>query len=86
MQRRSCPDCHRALHPINLIDSGGAGDQSLQYAAADAQRHWFSGQIPKAGIVRGYLCEACGRILLYGHPKDQSLPIPTASRPEGEES
>ena len=80
---RTCPDCHRALHPINLIENAQSGDQSLQYAAVDAQRHWFSGQIPKAGLVSGFMCEGCGRILLYGHPKGQTLPIPAGPATEG---
>jgi hypothetical protein len=83
---RSCPDCHRPLHPINLVDSAQNGDQSLQYAAAEAQRHWFTAQIPKAGVVSGYMSEGCGRILLYGHPKDPRLPIPSGALPQGEES
>jgi hypothetical protein len=42
---------------------------SLSYAAPDAKPGWFSGAIPREGIVRGFICPECGRILLYGEAK-----------------
>lgn len=65
---RSCPDCQAAMRPIQLIDSSGQYNthQQLRYALGDAQRGWFLGQYPVAGVVDAMMCPGCGRILLYG--------------------
>jgi len=72
----NCPDCKTTMQPIRLIDStepGIAGDGishvDLAYAAADAQASFFRQKVPSLGVVRGFICPGCGRILLYGKPR-----------------
>jgi hypothetical protein len=42
---------------------------TLSYASPDAKPSWFTGTVPREGVVRGWICPECGRILLYGEPK-----------------
>jgi hypothetical protein len=70
----NCPDCHTPTEPIRLLDAtalGGMSGQGIQhvdlaYAAPDARASFFLHQVPGLGIVRGFICPKCGRILLYG--------------------
>jgi len=76
---RQCPDCKTHLEPIKILDAtagpngfgqykGGALHIQLSYAAPDAQPSWFTRTIQREGIVQGYICPQCARILLYGEP------------------
>ena len=73
--RSNCPDCEGRLQPIKLIDAtnrfagrGELGTQhiELSYAAPDATPSFFLDRIPRLGVVKGFICPSCGRILLYG--------------------
>ena len=72
-RRTECPDCASTLQPIKLIDAThpgfdqqGAQHVQLAYAAPEATRSFFLGKTPTLGIVKGFICPSCGRILLYG--------------------
>lgn len=74
--RRDCPECQTAMQPIKLIDAtdpglgrGGVGHVELSYAAPEAEPSFFLGAIQRQGIVKGFICPACGRITLYGVPE-----------------
>ena len=68
-QEQSCPDCSGALIPIQIIDkldpgfSGSHG--ALEYAVGDAKQSKWRGRFPVEGRVHAYMCDACGRVLLY---------------------
>jgi hypothetical protein len=72
--RSNCPDCEGRLQPIKLLDATeafGSGQEAnqcveLSYAAPDATPSFFFGKIPRLGVVKGFICPSCGRILLYG--------------------
>ena len=73
---RLCPDCKKPTQPIRLIDattqdstSQGCGHVDFAYAAPDAEPSAFLGQVPSLGVVRGFICPECGRILLFGEPR-----------------
>jgi len=76
---RSCPDCECTLRPIRMLDATypgmllrygkGGMHVTLSYAAPGARASWFTGTVPCEGVVRGWICPECGRILLYGEPK-----------------
>lgn len=72
---RKCPDCQGEMATIILIDSTfkGGAHQPLQYAAGGAQRSgfWEGTRFPVAGVVEARMCGGCGRILLYGAPREQ---------------
>lgn len=54
-----------------MIDRSHAGaHQELCYAAADARVRFWTGGFPIEGKVTGLICTACGRIALYGVPKE----------------
>ena len=63
---KKCPECDAEMGPIYLIDRGH-GDQhrDMEYAAEEG---WFLWRFPTAGKVRAFMCNECGRILLYGQP------------------
>lgn len=69
-----CPDCKSAMQPIKIIDATdgswdgkGTSHVPLAYAAPDARRSFFSlGKIPAMGFLTGFICPACGRVILYG--------------------
>jgi hypothetical protein len=71
-----CPDCAVAMQPIKLLDAtGGPGWDNegrqhieLAYAAPDAARSSFMGNIQRLGVVKGLICPQCRRIALYGEP------------------
>jgi hypothetical protein len=65
------------MSPIKLIDAtednpgmGPGQHVELQYAAPDAKRSFFLGQIPALGIVRGFICPGCGQIKLHGAKRE----------------
>ena len=67
-----CPDCKSAMQPIKIIDATdgswdgkGTTHVPLAYAAPDARRSFFS-KIPAMGFLTGFICPACGRVILYG--------------------
>jgi hypothetical protein len=69
----ACPDCGGGTAPIKLIDAGAMSGleyqtRELQYAAGDAEVSAWTGRFPIAGMVRGRMCQDCGRIALYGLP------------------
>ena len=82
----SCPDCNKRMKAIAIIDHGvqpnrfgGPGfgmpeDSYLQYGLRGERRD-SSGKLPAQGVVARYMCEDCGRILLYG--------VPTTAHPLG---
>lgn len=67
-QRKTCPGCDRVLTPIQLIDKIGMGITPhgvLEYAVGEAERSKWTGQFPVEGRVHAYMCDVCGRVLLY---------------------
>lgn len=77
-----CPDCKSAMQPIKMIDATdrgwnheGTAHVSLAYAAPDASRSFFLGRIQPTGVLTGFICPACGRVILYGQQvKHPDLP------------
>ena len=77
-RRGTCPDCENELQPIKLLDAtqgsgpDGAGSDHIEisFAAPDAKRSFFFGRTPRLGVVKGFICPGCGRILLYGVSPD----------------
>lgn len=66
-RKPKCPDCRIVMHSIRLIDKTHQGRHSdLEYALPDAQRSFWLGGYPVEGIVKAYMCDRCGRILLFG--------------------
>jgi hypothetical protein len=68
-----CPDCGEALHKIRMIDATqptlrgkGAAHVDLSYALPDARPNIWNKALPISGIIRGFICEGCRRIFLYG--------------------
>jgi hypothetical protein len=60
------------LEAVELFDQSLGLDRALHYAAGDAQREGSLGRFPTAGKVKARMCPACGRIVLYGEPHEQS--------------
>ena len=71
-----CPDCSGALHEIKILDTESAitnknGLFDLIYTDPDATRSMLGfGKLPIRGDVTAVMCDACGRILLYGIPRE----------------
>ena len=67
------------MQPVRLIDATepsmdhkGNRHVDLAYAAPDAKAaSFFTGRVPSLGVVRGFICPNCGRMLLYGEPNPQ---------------
>lgn len=67
--RSKCPDCEGQLHHVRLIDKGHAdGHRDLEYTVPEAKRSFWGSQYPVVGRVDAYMCNGCGRLLLYGVP------------------
>ena len=69
---RKCPDCQGGLHEVKLLDKGPYGSlgAGIEYALPDAKRGFWSGRLAVAGSVQAYICENCGRILLYSRQEE----------------
>jgi hypothetical protein len=39
----------------------------IEYARPDAKRNFWTGRYPAEGTVSAFLCDGCGRVLLYGN-------------------
>src|SRR5262245_46141119 len=73
-REEACPDCGGSFAPIKLIArgfenqlTGSADDAEVKlFAEADASRGFWFGMFTQAGRVRALMCQACGRIFLYG--------------------
>ena len=69
-QRISCPDCGGSLDPISLVDHGDSGTVTTpEYGVRVPKQHWWSSRLKIMGTVQARMCSECGRILLYGEPK-----------------
>ncbi len=72
---KMCPDCRQPLNPIKLLDATTMGYRDPvgffepRYAAPEATEGWLR-KMPIEGIVKGWMCPECQRILLYGEPRD----------------
>lgn len=72
-QTRVCPDCHGTLDLIRIIDKGHFNfPGSLEYARIDAQPGFWTGSIPVEGKIDSLICTTCGRVFLYGSPKEEN--------------
>jgi hypothetical protein len=60
------------MHRIRLIDKayGEARHTDLEYTVPEAKRSFWRGQFPVEGRIIAYMCDRCGRMLLYGVPYD----------------
>ena len=71
---KKCPDCHGSMKAITIIDKtakGGGRPQhsDLEYTVPEAKRSIWTGLLPIEGKITAYMCDGCGRVLLYGHPR-----------------
>ena len=56
---------------IRLIDKGQHGSHGeFEYSVPNARPDFLTGQYPVKGTVAAYMCGQCGRVTLYGQPKD----------------
>lgn len=68
-KERVCPDCQSALHEVKILDTAHYNvHTNLEYAVPEAKRSFWTVRYPVAGQVAAFMCEGCGRILLYGVP------------------
>lgn len=69
---RTCPDCKLSLKRIELVDHQGGSSPhvGLAYVFDEKPRlSAFRGELTnRAGVVHGYLCPQCQRVLLYATP------------------
>lgn len=70
-ESRTCTDCNGAMTEIRLIDKGqGLTPQEAEYGPLGAKPAFWSGKVPVAGKIRGFMCSDCGLIKLYGVPDE----------------
>ena len=72
---KKCPDCGGSMKAIKIIDKtvegvGTAAHSDLEYTAPEAKRSFWKGLFPVEGKITAYMCDGCGRILLYGQPQE----------------
>ncbi len=72
MTAKKCPDCDCAMTEIRVIDRAYHPIHGpLEYAAGDAKRGIWLGRFPIEGRIKSFMCDMCGRVLLYAKPKEQ---------------
>ncbi len=71
---KECPDCGQPMRAIKILDNTyfgvRPGEGVLRYMAPEARRSFWTGRLPVEGKVAACMCDACGRILLYGEPRE----------------
>jgi hypothetical protein len=61
------------MYRIRLIDkSHGHYHADMEYTVPEAQRGFWMGRYPVEGRVAAYMCDHCGRLLLYGVPYEDA--------------
>ncbi len=71
--QKACPDCHEPLAPIKILDATTvmrvkpAGFVEQRYTVPESTEGLFR-PMPISGIVKGWICPLCFRILLFGEP------------------
>jgi hypothetical protein len=57
------------MHRIRLLDKTHYNvHAALEYAVPDAKRGFWTGRFPIEGRVGAFMCDSCGRLVLYGIP------------------
>ena len=67
---KPCPDCDGTMKPVRLIDKSFNTDEDVEYTVPDAKRSFWTGKYLVEGRVAAFMCDSCGRMLLYGQSKD----------------
>ena len=52
---------------------GISKNNQLEYTVPDAKRSFWTGLLPIEGKIAAYRCEGCGRVLLYGQPRETKV-------------
>jgi len=74
VETRKCQDCDGDLQAIRLIDQGirwfgtGKFEGDLEYSGTEAKPSW-TGKLPLEGKITAFMCQDCGRVILFGEPK-----------------
>ena len=63
---RRCPDCDHAMTEIRLLDRTYGSEGDVEYTVPDAKRSFWTGAYPVSGKVITFMCDDCGRIVLFG--------------------
>jgi hypothetical protein len=72
---KKCPDCRGSLKPIQIVgkktkNMGILKEDEWQYTVPEAKRSFWTGALPIEGKITAYMCDGCGRVLLYGQPRE----------------
>jgi hypothetical protein len=69
---RQCPSCEVSLVPIKVVDRAqGPINVGFTYTIDDPKRSAWSGAIKNSvGVVQGYLCPQCDRVLFFAQPAE----------------
>ncbi|MCB9554498.1 MAG: hypothetical protein H6707_00245 [Deltaproteobacteria bacterium] len=70
---RACPQCSQPLVAINVVDQLGHGRLGALTFTLDeaAKTSAWSGKVKNAeGVLKGYLCPSCDRVLFYAQRGD----------------
>ncbi len=69
VETKKCLECEGVMNPIRVIDHSHGGQQAeLAFSSTDRTPSWFLSYYKELGVVRGWMCEICGAIRLYGRP------------------
>ena len=67
---KSCPECKHAMKRIQVIDKVQMGHSYMEYAVGEAERNLWTAKFPVEGRIASYMCDSCGRVVMYGEPKE----------------
>jgi hypothetical protein len=61
------------MKAIQIIDKTARGPMGvhsdLEYTVPEAKRSIWTGLLPIEGKISAFMCDGCGRVILYGHPR-----------------
>jgi hypothetical protein len=67
---KTCPDCKQGMKRIQIIDKVQLGHSYMEYTVGEADRNIWTAKFPVEGRIGAYMCDHCGRVVMYGEAKD----------------
>lgn len=62
---RTCPDCQGGMYRIDILDKGEKGGVADLEFNLPGDKSFF-GSPKRSGVIVAFMCEKCGRVVLYG--------------------
>ncbi len=70
MTAKTCLECKQPMKRIQIIDKIQLGHSYMEYTVGESDRNIWTAKFPVEGRIGAHMCDSCGRVLMYGEPKE----------------